>query len=289
MITPMRIAAATLLLLLQSADKAELRWKFTAGQELVYKYSQKSFFEVAGQPMEQEMGFTFQMKVAQLSDAGEATLQTKFRSIVSRGVSLQGEFDYDSEKDKEAPTEGPAAMQAKMVGQSFTMKMNPLGKVTALEGWDKVIEAMLKDAPQDNPQARAQAKQAFSNEAFQGLIQQAFAVLPEAKVGKDDAWSSEYPFKAPMIGTLIYTQKSKVTELKDGEVRYEQELQLEPKEGAPPAGPAEIRDAKGKATGRFSTTRNCLVSQKAALEMKLAIQGTQLQMKQVVEMQLLPK
>lgn len=290
MINPMKLMTA-LVLALAFQDKAELRWKWTKGQEMVYKYSQKTLFEVVGQPIEQEMGFTFLMTVTDVADSGEAAFLMKFQGVVAKGISPQGEFDYDSEKDKEVP-EGPAAMQARIVGQTFTMKMSPVGKITAIEGWDKVLEEMLKAAPNDNPQARLQAKEMFGNDAFRGLIQQAFSVFPENKVGKDDTWSSDYVVKAPMIGPMTYTQKSKVTEIKDGDVRFEQELKLELKEGekaGPLAGVAEIRDARGKAVSVFSTAKSCLVTQKAAMEMTISVRGSDMPMRQVVEMKLVPK
>ena len=127
----MKLLMAALLLALPLAqDKVELRWKWVKGQELVYKSSQKTSLEFGGQPMDQAMGYTYSLTVEDVAASGEATIKVKYLAIFTRGNGPQGEFDYDSEKDKEAPKEGPAAMQAKMVGQTFTMKMTPVGKVT---------------------------------------------------------------------------------------------------------------------------------------------------------------
>jgi hypothetical protein len=242
--------------------------------------------------MEQVMGYTYSMTVTELSEAGEATLQVKYLAVATRGSGPQGEYDYDSEKDKEAPAEGPAAMQAKMVGQSFTMKVTPLGRVTAVTGYDKVLEAMMKGAPDDNPALRMQLKQMFNDESFKGTMQQMFPPLPEAKVGKDDTWKSDFVVKVPMIGGMTFSQNSKIADLKGTDAQIEQDLKVEMKGGDkdnPLAGVVELKDAKGKASAVFSTEKGCIVSQKSATEMKLGVQGNEMPMKSTVEMKLVSK
>src|SRR5262245_41456946 len=138
----MKLLAAALLLTLPAQEKVELRWKWEKGQELVYKSQQKTVLDLLGQPIEQQMAYTYSMTVAEVS-GGEATLTVKYLAVATKGSGPQGDFDYDSEKDKQAPAEGPAAMQARMVGQSFTMKMSAQGRVTDVKGYDKVLQAML--------------------------------------------------------------------------------------------------------------------------------------------------
>jgi len=247
--------------------------------------------EFGGAPMEQHMGYTYSMTVTDVTDAGEATLTIKYLAVVARG-SVPVEYDYDSEKDKEAPTEGPAAMQAKMVGQSFTMKLTPLGRVTAVQGYDKVLEAMMKGATEDNPQVRMQLKQMYNDDAFKGTMQQMFPPLPEAKVGKDDPWKSEYIVKVPMLGGMTFSQDSKVTDVKEGNALFDQDLKVEMKGGDkdnPLAGLVEIKDAKGKASGIFSLEKGCFLSQKSSMDMVLGVQGNQMPMKTVVELKLVSR
>src|SRR5262245_38816348 len=112
----MRLLAAALLLALPTQEKVELRWKWQKGQELVYKSQQKTVLELLGQPIEQQMAYTYSLSVTEVSDAGEATIQMKYLAVATKGSGPQGEFDYDSEKDKVPPEDGPAAMQARMVG-----------------------------------------------------------------------------------------------------------------------------------------------------------------------------
>jgi len=271
-------------------DKVELRWKWTKGQELVYKSSQKMIMEFGGAPMEQAMGYTYSMSVNEVADTGEATLTIKYLAVVARG-SIPVEYDYDSEKDKEAPADGPAAMQAKMVGQSFTMKLNPLGLVTSVQGYDKVLEAMMKGAPQDNPQMRMQLKQMYNDESFKGQMQQMFPPLPEAKVGKDDPWKSEFLVKVPMLGGMTFTQDSKVTDVKEGNAHFDQDLKVEMKgdKENPLAGVMELKEAKGKASAAFSTDKGCIVTQKSTMAMKMTVQGNPLTMTTTGELRLVSR
>jgi hypothetical protein len=286
----MKVFAASLVLLLAAQDKVELRWKWTKGQELVYKSSQKMVMEFGGAPMEQSMGYTYSMTVNEVADSGEATLTIKYLAVVAKG-SLPVEYDYDSEKDKEAPADGPAAMQAKMVGQSFTMKLNPLGRVTAIQGYDKVLDAMLKGAPEDNPQMRTQLKQMYNDEAFKGTMQQMFPPLPESKVGKDDPWKSEFIVKVPMLGGMTFTQDSKVTDVKEGNAHFDQDIKVEMKgeKENPLAGVMELKEAKGKASAAFSADKGCIVTQKSTMAMKMTVQGNPLTMSTTGEVRLVSR
>ena len=285
----MNLLGTALLLTLASAtqEKTELRWKWQKGQELVYKSQQKTLLELLGQPIEQQMAYTYSMTVSEVSDAGEATLQVKYLAVATKGSGPQGDFDYDSEKDKEAPTEGPAAMQARMVGQSFTMKMSAVGRVTDVKGYDKVLAAMMK-GEEPNPQL----KQMFNNDSFKGMMQQMAPPLPDAKVGKGDPWETDFVVKMPMIGGMKFTQNSKLTDLKEGNAHIDQDIKVEINKGDPDnpfAGLVELKDAVGKASAVFSVEKGCFLTQKSGMEMKIAVQGQEMPMKTVVELKLVSR
>jgi hypothetical protein len=137
-----------------------------------------------------------------------------------------------------------------------------------------------------------QFKQMFNNESFKGMMQQMAPPLPDAKVGKDDTWDTEFVVKMPMIGGMKFAQKSKLAELKDGNAHVEQATKVSLKGGDndnPFAGLVEIKDAEGKATAVFSIEKGCFVSQKSAMEMKISVQNTEMPMKTVVELKLVSK
>jgi hypothetical protein len=289
----MKLLIATLLLALPLAqDKVELRWKWQKGQEYIYKSSQKTLLEFGGQPMDQQMGYKYSLTVADVSESGEATITVKYLAVITKGTGPAGEYDYDSEKDKEAPTEGPAAMQAKMVGQSFTMKMTPAGRVTDVQGYDKVLEAMTKGEGEENAAMRAQLKQMFNNDTFKGMMQQMAPPLPDQKVGKGDTWASDFTVKMPMIGGMTFTMKSTLADLKENNAQIDQDIKIELKGGDkdnPLAGLIEMKDAKGKASAVYSVEKGCFLSQKSAMEMKIAVQGMEMPMKTSVELTLVSR
>jgi hypothetical protein len=287
----MTLFAAALLLTLSAPatqEKVELRWKWQKGLELVYKSQQKTMLELLGQPIEQQMAYTYSLTVTDLSDAGEATLQVKYLAVATKGSGPQGEFDYDSEKDKEVPLEGPAAMQARMVGQSFTMKISAVGRVTDVKGYDKVLEAMMK-GEEPNPQL----KQMFNNDSFRGMMQQMAPPLPDGKVGKGDPWETDFVVKMPMIGGMKFTQSSKLADLKEGNAHIDQDIKVELNKAGDPdnpfAGLVELKDAAGKASAVFSVEKGCFLSQKSGMEMKITVQAQEMPMKTVVELKLISR
>ncbi|HEV3027591.1 MAG TPA: DUF6263 family protein [Planctomycetota bacterium] len=289
----MKLLIAALLLVQPAAqDKVELRWKWLKGEELIYKSVQKTQLEFGGQPMDQHMGYTYSLTIADVSESGEATITVKYLAVVTKGNGPTGEYDYDSEKDKEPPAEGPAAMQAKMVGQSFSMKMTPTGRVTDVQGYDKVLEAMTKGSGEEAAAVRAQLKQMFNNDTFKGMMQQMAPPLPDEKVGKGDSWNNEFQVKMPMIGGMSFTLKSKLGDLKDNNAHIEQDIKVELKGGDkdnPLAGLVEIKDGKGKATSVYSIEKGCFLSQKSSMDMTISVQGQSMPMKTVVELTLVSR
>ena len=295
----MKLLAAALLFLPglapaaeEKQDKVELRWKWVKGQELVYKSVQKTLLEFGGQAMDQHMGYTYSLTVTDVAESGEATLTVKYLAVVTKGNGPQGEYDYDSEKDKEPPADGPAAMQARMVGQSFTMKMTPTGKVTDVQGYDKVLEAMTKGAGEEAAAARAQLKQMFNNDTFKGMMQQMAPPLPDGKVGKGDTWDNQFIVKMPMVGGMTFTLKSTLADIKDNNVQISQDIKVELKGGDkdnPLAGLVEIKDGKGKANSVFSMEKGCFLSQKSTMDMTISVQGQSMPMKTAVELTLVSR
>ena len=288
----MKLALAAIALLLSVQEgKVELRWKWQKGQELVYKTSQKTLLEFGGQPLDQQIGYTYSMTVQDVTESGEATIVMKYLGVVAKGTGPTGDYDYDSEKDKEPPADGPAAMQARMIGLSFTMKITTQGRVTDVQGYDKLLEAMTKGT-EDNPAVKAQLKQMFNNETFKGMMQQMAPPLPEAKVAKGDTWSSDFTIKMPMIGAMTFSMASKLADLKENNAQVDQDIKVELKgveKDNPLAGLVEIKDAKGKASGIFSLEKGCFLSQKSSMDMILGVQGQQMPMKTVVELKLVSR
>lgn len=263
-------------------EKVELKWKFKAGETLTFKSAQKNVTSFGGQSMEQEQIQTYLFGVKEVDAAGAAVIDMKISAIAVKSSGLQ-EMEWDSEKDKDAPADPQAAMLAKMVGQSFTVKMAPSGKVLDVKGMDKLLEAVLKDMGPEMQIAAAQLKEMFSNDAYKGMMQQMAPQLPEKPVGKGDTWTSDFTLKFPMMGGLKFSISSKLEDLKGDEAHISQDIKLEMKaddaKDNPLAGLMEIKGAKGKASSVFSVSRGLFLTQKSSMEMTIAANGQEIPVK----------
>ena len=226
---------------------------------------------------------------------GVAAIAALYEAVAARASGVQ-EYDYDSEKDKEPPDDPPARMMSKLVGQSFSLRMAPDGKVLEVKGYESLVDAMSRGAGGDEA-SREKARQAlgqmFSDEAFKSRMQQLAPPLPAGRVKKGDAWSNDFSIRLPFVERVTYTIRSKLADVKDGIAAIDQEIQVEFKGGDdrenPLAGQVEAKDAKGKSTCLFSVARGRFLSQKASIEMVLVLGKTSVPVRVETELQLLEK
>jgi hypothetical protein len=293
----MKLLSATLLLAAVPSlppgrvteEKVDLLWKWQKGRDLVYRSTNRTVMQVGGDPIDQVMGYTYSMTATDVSESGEATIVVKYLAVLAKGVGRGGEFQYDSEKDKEPPAEGPAAIQARMVGQSFTMKMTPRGRVTEVKGYDQVLEAMMKGSGDEAAPMKMRLQKLFHNDIFKGMMQRMAPPLPEGKVGPGETWSDDFVVRMPMLGGMKFAMKATLAGLKDGNATIEQDVQIgvAGDNGENPlAGLMEIKGGAVKATAVFSTGKGCYLSQKSALDMTIETGGKEIPMKLIDELNL---
>ncbi len=264
---PMLVAALLAAPFLQDG-KVDLRWKFRKGQQLWYQVTQKNTIDTAGMTMEQSNRTTYSHSVADVDETGTATLTVKYEAVAAKATGLQ-EYDFDSEKQKEPDSDNPTVrMLSRMVGQSFTLKMGPDGKVREVKGFDKIFEALFKGL-EDDPQmqaARQMLKQSYSDEAMQSMMQQMYMPLPEGAVKKGDSWKSDFAIQLPIVGKSNISGICRLADLQDGDAHLEQEWKMEPKEDGggqednPLAGLIKVSELKGKSKGVFSLERGLFLS-----------------------------
>lgn len=290
----MKLFTALLALLaLPAQEKVEVKWKFEKGRELRYRHVQKQTMEFAGTAMEQQTAQTHLWTVKDVDDKGVAGIETKVVAVAAKGTGPTGEYDYDSEKDKEAPANPQVAMMAKMVGQTFAMRMTPAGKIVELKGYDKLVDEMLKDLGDDAGPMKEMLKQMLSDDTMKSMMQQMAPMLPEKPVAKGESWKNDFTLKMPMLGGMKFGITSTLADVKDGEAHIAQDWTIELKadgEGADPnnplAGAVQIKDSKAKATMVFSIERGCFVSQKMTMQMTMAAGGQEFPIKTEGELKL---
>lgn len=269
-----------------------LQWKYQKGETIRFRMSQKVSSEANGTPIRQQIATTMAFNVKDVDAAGVVTLEARHEAIAAR-ASGNVEYDYDSEKDPEPPDEPAARMMAKLVNQSFTMKMGPDGKVLEVHGCEKIVEAMSKALPEEG--AREKARQAlrpmFSDEAFQSRMQQLAPPFPKGGMKKGGVWSNEFALKMPLVGSATYAIRSTLSDVKDGIAQIDQEIKVEFREleekDNPLAGQIEVKDAKGKSSGLFSIALGRFKSQKTSVEMVLVAGKTRVPVRVETELRLL--
>lgn len=291
----MKLMIATVVLLVLPQEKVELRWKFQKGQEFRYRMTQKSTIDMAGVTMEQTMRMTLAYQVEEVSEDGTASLKIKYESVAAKSEGPV-EYDYDSERDKEAPKNPALVPMARMVGLSLQMKMEPTGRIREVKGFNQLIDALLKEL-ENEPQAammREMFKQSFSDEALQSTFQQSSFLLPSSPVAKGESWKEESTLKLPMIGKMTMSGQTRLADLRGPEAYLEQDFKMEPREDKAPADPnnpmaglVQVSGVKVRSKAVFSLERGRLLQIQSDTTMTMTAAGQEMETHVVNEMRLL--
>jgi hypothetical protein len=267
--------------------KVELRWKWQKGQELVYKSIKKSVMDLGPAPLIQEEGNRLSLIVTDVSESGEAAVTMKYLAVSIRGSGPLGDYDYDSDKDKVSPADGPGLLYARLVGQSFTFRISSTGGISDVQGFDRILDALLKGAGEEAAGARAQLKPMFSNEAFKATMQQLTPAFPEERVGKGDSWTREFVTRMPVIGDLKLSLTSTLTGVEEQNALIDQEIKIAIKDN----GTVELKEGRGKATSVCSIEKGGYLSRKSTVELTLvsAVDGQAMPIKTVSELTLVSR
>jgi hypothetical protein len=246
------LALLTLLALLIPSDAlgtketVDLRFQFEEGETYALKMTMEQDVVMWINGNEQETHQT--MVVTQVFDVkevhfdGSATIEVTFDHMAMKAESPQGVFEYDSE---DPPDEVP--LQAKgfaaMVGETFTMRITPEGRVTEVSGIDELYDRMLEDLelPEEMKKMLGeQMKRQFGNEAIKGMVENFTAVLPPEPVAVGDSWSNEITLTAGFTAILEVT--GTLTDRTDGVSTIELDCTIKPLPNAPPMdmGPMSI-------------------------------------------------
>ena len=111
-----------LLWVILRSDEFELRWKFRKGQVLRYQITRVS------KPGTSRCRYS--MHVLVVDSRGVATISCACEAAASRSSS----WDYDSQRDKEEPTNAVALAVAARLGRSMTIRIDPEGYVEEVNG-----------------------------------------------------------------------------------------------------------------------------------------------------------
>lgn len=191
------------------AEKIELKLNLPQGAQK--SLSQDMVFDMStsagGQQfkMQMSMGFKIGVKVEEVSDAGLHTMKLTYERIQMK-MAGPVSMEYDSaKKDGNAGAQNPAfAMFDAMIGESLTVKVQPNGKTTSVEGLDELVEKMAKKAPGIPAQAMKQQV-----ESMKQSFDQMFGMYPDKPVAVGDTWDAN--MKMPANPQMEMNMDAKLT------------------------------------------------------------------------------
>lgn len=160
-----------------------------------------------------KMGYEFSYKVNSVNDEGVAAITIKYENIFYETVTPQGSLSYDS---KNPPAQMPPSLKgyAAVLGSSFDIELSPQGKVTAVTGLDKIVEAILAlgdfKSPEEKTMAERQVRSQFSVDIMSQNVENIFFFFPGKDVSVGDSWVKENYVAAgvPRIMNYTWTLKS---------------------------------------------------------------------------------
>ncbi len=261
-----------------------IRWKFKEGQSLNYVLERGAEGKVnlTGAEFAFKMGMAFDTtwQVKSVAADGTASVeQTVDRIQINMSSPLAGTMAYDS-KNSEKPAAGPVWAMLEpvvtgMLGQTFKVKISPLGAVSDIELPAKLTESFAKQKVGQNRQAGLGiGGNAFSEKGVKELLTRAVVPLPETS-DEDAAWSQSFANVIPFIGTQTTEVSFSLAgnEKVDGKdlvkIETATELTFEPADDA--RAELEITDQEGSGVFYFDAAAGYMISatgkQSSAMEM----------------------
>lgn len=241
------------------ADRIELKFRFEEGKSYKLQVTMEmeivQWIEGEEQETTQTIGIGETLHVKEVDADGTATIELTFGPMSIKMKGPMGTIEYNSE-DPPDEVALPAKAFAAMLGQGFTLKMTPTGRVTDIQGVDKMFEAIFEaiDIP-EGPMMDSVVeglKQQFGDEALKEMMEKMTAVFPDKPVAIGDSWSLKATLATgfPVIMENTWT----LTDRKDGVATINVESTFKPNpEGEPmKIGPMTMRfRLKGSQKGTF--------------------------------------
>jgi hypothetical protein len=208
------VAGLALAIAFAGGDEATLRWKLAKADTFYARTAteMKQTVGFAGQSMDQEQtqAIVQRYKVLDAGDKGTVLEQTVVRADIRGNLPM---------------AEGLAE---RMKGLTLTYTLDPKGKVTKVEGYEKYIEKLAGD--DENLKKLFQAT--MTEEALKMGVQDLFGFVPDKPVKPGDAWKREYKMSLGPIGQFAMTGNYKYAGPADGleKVTYTADAKFTPPE-----------------------------------------------------------
>jgi Family of unknown function (DUF6263) len=194
------------------AQDVTLRYRWTKGDKLRYRFTQQTSTTTTGVPgigdmtSEQTATQTFSVAVEDVAADGSASLRQVFEAVRIEVNTPMGKMTFDSE-NKDTATGDPfgkflTGVMSAFIGESVTMRSLPNGVVERVEGMTRILDKMATGLPQDPAAAAAfgMLRTSLSDEAMNAVLSQGFAQLPDQPVKTGSTWTRQFDVNNPLMG-----------------------------------------------------------------------------------------
>jgi len=141
------------------------------------------------QKSSQAVGMGLKLQVLDVDAQKNMRIQYTYLWLRLKQSGLMAPVDYDSARQKEAPSgaEGFAAL----LGQSYTARLSPQGKVLDVNGVEQLSEAVRKKLPagMEGTPAMSVLSPYLDKRSVKDMIEAAMAIYPDRPVSPGDSWS----------------------------------------------------------------------------------------------------
>ncbi len=183
-----------------SAQEIMLKWGFQEGSQVVMRMTNRMEMLMPGGFSSQVMDQTVRMRqtVQSVDLSGDATLMVITEHMRMEGIGPAGNQLYDSDTG-DIPSDPAILGAAAMVGQSYSMVVQPDGTVKSVQGIEELVEAMRTSFP---PEVAPMLDEMFNADILIEIAQQGMQILPTDPISPGDSWQTSFTMPNPLLGEV---------------------------------------------------------------------------------------
>ena len=183
-----------------SAQEIMLKWGFQEGSQTVMQMTNRMEMSMPGGFSSQVMDQTVRMRqtVQSVDLSGDATLMVTTEHMRMEGIGPAGNQLYDSDTG-DIPSDPAILGAAAMVGQSYSMVVQPDGTVKSVQGIEELVEAMRTSFP---PEVAPMLDEMFNADILIEIAQQGMQILPTDPISPGDSWQTSFTMPNPLLGEV---------------------------------------------------------------------------------------
>lgn len=208
--------------------------------------------DMNGQKLNSAMNFDYDVEVVDEKDSVK-TLRATYKRVVMKMNMPNASIDLDTDRPmkdsvldlKKSPLTMMEHMFYAVVNKSFTMTVDPEGKVTSVTGMKEMGDAVVASM-KVNENEKAIFEQSFNSqfneETMKESFSQAFHLFPNKAIKVGDTWDNAMNFGGMMAGSMKTTYT--VKDIKDNKVTLDVNSTM------------EMNNNKGVQTGTMVLDKN---------------------------------